>query len=276
MHGARAALQGIVTEQPGADLALFVIWMPMVDTDSEDAAKHAATLFAADARVRQFYDPERRLGLALRAELFSHCLEDSLSVLPDDHPLRPHVQAWSEGPPQALWDAALFYSAGATWNELAPAPVGWAKQVGFIGERGPGEKTGLFFRNDCKSLPVETDWLDEIHLGLAQILPAATAAHATRIQLLSFPGCPNTPIMRTSLEEAIRSVGWAATIEEVNVESLPPSDVRCGYGVPTVLVNGSDLLGAPAPTSTMLNCRAFPDGVPPAAVLAARLKELRP
>lgn len=96
-----------------------------------------------------------------------------------------------------------------------------------------------------------------------------------RIQLLTFPGCPNAHEARQALEQAITRSGLAARIEEVNTTSprTPPALRR--WSSPTILVDGRDVGGEIAPTGG--GCRLYLHrdgqllGAPEAHVLDAAL-----
>lgn len=91
---------------------------------------------------------------------------------------------------------------------------------------------------------------------------------AMKVELLGFPGCPNTPAMRAHLREALAD---PAAFDDVNQEALPESDPRRGWPTPTILVNGRDLFGLPAPSSPAMGCRLYPGGVPTAAEIRTAL-----
>ncbi len=100
----------------------------------------------------------------------------------------------------------------------------------------------------------------------------AIAASQPVIELLGFPECPNTPVMRDQLAAALSQLAPGWTFAETNQEQLPAGDLRRGYPTPTVLVNGRDLFGLPVPHATSLACRIYPGGMPDAAALAERLR----
>ena len=101
---------------------------------------------------------------------------------------------------------------------------------------------------------------------------SALAAPQPAIELLGFPDCPNTPVMRDQLVAALALLAPGWTFAETNQEQLPAGDLRRGYPTPTVLVNGRDLFGLPVPRATSLACRIYPGGIPNAAALAERLR----
>jgi hypothetical protein len=94
------------------------------------------------------------------------------------------------------------------------------------------------------------------------------------IELLGFPGCPNTPELRDNLKAALASMknGW--TFADINQEELPGGDIRRGWPTPTILVSGRDLFGMPPPTTPSMGCRMYPGGVPDAQTIAGRLRSL--
>lgn len=93
-----------------------------------------------------------------------------------------------------------------------------------------------------------------------------------RIELLGFPDCPNTPELRASLTTALASIGTGWTFTDTNQEKLPEGDLRRGWPTPTILVNGRDLFGMPAPTAASMGCRMYAGGVPGASEIAAQLR----
>lgn len=102
--------------------------------------------------------------------------------------------------------------------------------------------------------------------------PAAMNAAQPAIELLGFPGCPNTPAMRDHLNAALASIGKGWTFTDTDQERLPESDLRRGWPTPTVLVNGRDLFGMPPPDGPSMGCRMYAGGVPSAADIADKLR----
>lgn len=103
---------------------------------------------------------------------------------------------------------------------------------------------------------------------------AAMTPEQPRIQLLGFPGCPNTPAMRRNLRAALDAIGRGWTFTDTNQEALPESDTRRGWPTPTILVNGRDLFGMPPPVGDAMGCRIYPGGVPDSGTIGDRLRAL--
>lgn len=94
-----------------------------------------------------------------------------------------------------------------------------------------------------------------------------------KVQLLSFPGCPNTAAALESLREVLASRRPGVHVEEIDTTATDaPAGLR-GWGSPTILIDGQDVGGAVAPGHT--SCRLYRDangrmqGVPPRALIEA-------
>lgn len=85
-----------------------------------------------------------------------------------------------------------------------------------------------------------------------------------RVEFLGFPGCPNTPDLRRSLRAALADLGSPGFLD-TDQSALPEHDPRRGWPTPTILVDGRDLFGMPAPDGAAMGCRLYPGGVPKAA-----------
>jgi hypothetical protein len=85
-----------------------------------------------------------------------------------------------------------------------------------------------------------------------------------KIQLLYFPGCPHVDASRAALREALAAEQIAVGVEEIDVAHPDaPAWVRA-WGSPTILIDGRDVAGQRAPsTSTGVACRLYGGGAPP-------------
>ena len=54
---------------PDTDLSVSIVWIDILEHDSEVVARRAMEGFRPDSRVRHFYDPERRVGRAIAQSL---------------------------------------------------------------------------------------------------------------------------------------------------------------------------------------------------------------
>ena len=95
-------VQEIFEENKSEILYGAIIWTPMIDTDSLEAANLREPGFA-DSRVKQFWDPDRILG-----RLLSQTLRLRIFI---------------------AWDVYLIYLPDHPWNgELPPEPEFWMHQ----------------------------------------------------------------------------------------------------------------------------------------------------
>lgn len=126
-----------------------------------------------DSRVRQFWDPKRRAGIAYRTKVFPTGVEDALSSLPEEHMLRAGLLEAKDAPPKSFpfWDVAFFYERGIRWNDRPPQPTSWSNQVLFYG--GASGATGMFWRDSFKKVPFDSDWSAELTSGLATVTGAS-------------------------------------------------------------------------------------------------------
>jgi hypothetical protein len=81
-----------------------------------------------------------------------------------------------------------------------------------------------------------------------------------KIQLLYFPGCPNVDAARASVRQALAAEALDTPVEEIDVEDPDAPAWARGWGSPTVLVDGADVLGAARAGSSA--CRVYVGGAP--------------
>jgi hypothetical protein len=83
------------------------------------------------------------------------------------------------------------------------------------------------------------------------------------IEFLEIEGCPNAPVLRLRLHNALGASGIESTVIRRDLGALAlHGDPRTAYGSPTILVDGEDLFGAPAPEAGGTCCRYYPGGLP--------------
>lgn len=100
-----------------------------------------------------------------------------------------------------------------------------------------------------------------------------------KIQLLSFPGCPNADVAREALRHALHQVGLPPQFDDVDVSAPDTPEPLKGWGSPTILVNGSDVAGETR--SINPSCRLYEGtstenrGIPPIDVIVGAITGVR-
>jgi len=167
VYGARAVQKEIVKVSRSSGVRVYFVWLPMLPSDSESEARGMARGLAT-SRVRHFYDPQRRAGIAFVEDYFHHDMREALAAFPQEHPLRARLARWAAAPASEspLWDAVMFFAPGVEWNEKSPRPDWWAKQISFYGESERPQPTGRFLRNHVKDGSAESDWFAGAREGM--------------------------------------------------------------------------------------------------------------
>lgn len=156
VHGGEAVKAAILSA--GADRDVFVVWAPMLAGDDAAAASRASSMLAG-SRVRQYWDPERRVGASFRKDLFPDAASRMRSSVPVDHPMAEHLGHREDTQPE--WDIYMFYDPGAQWIDRAPKPASWVRQTARM-QRGDDGLVSLMWIDDYARPPVEgslTDYL---------------------------------------------------------------------------------------------------------------------
>ncbi|MCH8980044.1 MAG: hypothetical protein IH945_12500 [Armatimonadetes bacterium] len=207
------ALDDLAKAFPDADAKFFVVWAPMLGHESHDDAVQQSNSFGGDERFMFYWDEEKRLPISLGAKLRLPSNQDRAEFLgPKKHlPSNRNL----------AWDVYLLYDKDVTWREEPPEPSFWMHQLGHD-ERllDPARLTRAF-----ESL------IDPKH----------------EIVFLTREGCKATPEMRARFEGALRRKGLPEAFKTIDMDEVDADDVRTGYGTPTVLIDGMDLMGAAVP-----------------------------
>lgn len=96
-----------------------------------------------------------------------------------------------------------------------------------------------------------------------------------RIELLFFPGCPHLEAARAQLRRALARTGLPAEWDEHDVTDAATAPALRGYGSPSILIDGVDVVGAPPGEGVA--CRLYSGSeVPGAPPLEALLRALSP
>ncbi|MCV2395232.1 thioredoxin family protein [Actinotalea sp. M2MS4P-6] len=96
-----------------------------------------------------------------------------------------------------------------------------------------------------------------------------------KVQLLYFDGCPGWQVAEARLREALATVGSAAAVERVRVETPEAAEALRFHGSPSVLIDGEDPF-APVGATVGLACRLYrtPDGADSAPTVAQLVEAL--
>lgn len=96
-----------------------------------------------------------------------------------------------------------------------------------------------------------------------------------RIDLLYFQGCPHVDAARTQLGRALAQAGLPSEWNELDVRDASTPPALRGYGSPSILIDGVDVLGAPP--GDALACRFYVGsdlpGAPPLEALLRALNQ---
>ncbi len=261
--GAEVVEKEITARYPASQVDALIVWIPMLPTDNEKAARASATIFPPppEERVTQFYDSRQTLGRAYAHETFAGFYERARKSLSDDHWLATALDdRVAQKRPQ--WDLYMLYAPGVTRdaaNDAPPMPTHWIRHLG----RKEDRKTSTYWQDTPESGPREGDLHAAIRAMADQAIGKPQAKEmAMKIEVLGFEGCPNTPQTKANLEKAVRESGIAAKVAYVDQMKLPEGDRRRGWPSPTVLVDGRDLFGMAKPNGPAMGCRMYAGGAP--------------
>jgi hypothetical protein len=169
VHGAAAIRQALLEDGGPPAGPVFIVWTPMVAGDDEDGAREAMVLFHSP-RVRQYYDPDNRVGKLLRREVFPEAVAKMRSSVPPDHFFAGALGHRPKDTPE--WDIYMFYDPNVRWEERIPRPSRWVRQVARFAEAPGGDLVSLMWRNSYEDPPVEGDLAEQI-AALAGAVPPA-------------------------------------------------------------------------------------------------------
>lgn len=86
-----------------------------------------------------------------------------------------------------------------------------------------------------------------------------------------FGGCPNGPAMISNAREAAGLFPDSVVFEEQLIENNEDAALYSFRGSPTLLINGEDFEGMPAPANPVMSCRYYPGGIPGAEDIRTRI-----
>lgn len=102
VDGADAVRETVLSHERN-DVETAIVWIPMLDDDTEKAIERSAAAFA-EFDVVQFVDSDRVLGR--------------------------HIAHSLGGVDSVAWDIYLFYGSDARWENGVPTPDEWVHQLG--------------------------------------------------------------------------------------------------------------------------------------------------
>ena len=98
-------LENVLEQVSSDDLAIHVVWMPVLPSDNLDAAREAPD-FIPDPRAKHYWNGDQNLGKVYGKTV----------TLPSGREL--------------AWDIYFVFDAGIEWGDEAPVPSDWVHQLG--------------------------------------------------------------------------------------------------------------------------------------------------
>jgi hypothetical protein len=137
VDGAMSAAQAVLSLPCSEDFRLYILWLPVLEADTPQAAEQVQARLPADDRLRHFWDHDLALSRAYHR------------VLQLEQRFRPH---------RIAWDIFLLYGAGVVWNEAPPVPEFWMHQL-FL-EDVPDLDATVLRRELERRIHTDTDRMD--------------------------------------------------------------------------------------------------------------------
>jgi hypothetical protein len=106
--GALAAAHTMLGLPRTAAFRLYILWLPVLETDTLQAVARVRRRLPADDQLGHFWDPDLQLSCAYHRVL-------QLSQRPRRH--------------RIAWDLFLLYGVGHVWREAPPMPDFWMHQL---------------------------------------------------------------------------------------------------------------------------------------------------
>ena len=108
VSGARSAAQAVLLLPPESHFRLYLLWLPVLENDTIEAAVGMRVHFPADDRVWHFWDDDLVISKTFH------------QVLQLGQRQRRH---------RVAWDLFLLYRAGVTWGDVPSVPDFWMHQL---------------------------------------------------------------------------------------------------------------------------------------------------
>ncbi len=108
LSGARSAAEAVLSLSATCDFRLYMLWLPVLENDSLQAAEGVRSSLPRDARLVHFWDYDLIGSKAYH------------QVLQLGRRQRRH---------RVAWDLFLLYRAGTRWGDVPPVPSFWMHQL---------------------------------------------------------------------------------------------------------------------------------------------------
>lgn len=108
VSGAASAAQAVLSLPQRSDFRLYVLWLPVLENDSWQAAEAAHRRLPTDDRMARFWDRDLIVSQSYHR------------VLQLAQRQRRH---------RVAWDLFLLYGAGRVWMDVPPVPDFWMHQL---------------------------------------------------------------------------------------------------------------------------------------------------
>ena len=106
--GAQSAAQAVLSLPVEYDFRLYRVWLPVLETDSLQAAEEVRSAWSHETRLVDFWDADLIISMAYH------------QVLELGYRVRRH---------RVAWDIFLLYRAGLRWADRPPMPSFWMHQL---------------------------------------------------------------------------------------------------------------------------------------------------
>jgi len=103
LQGAESIQKGVIDNMANKNASVIILWTNMLQTDAENTAFRAASLFK-NKNIIQFFDAENKFG-----DVAAHAIN-------------------SQG--TQAWDIYMFFDKSSKWDESLPRPFEYAHQLG--------------------------------------------------------------------------------------------------------------------------------------------------
>jgi hypothetical protein len=108
VSGAQNAAQAVLSLPAENDFRLYRVWLPVLETDTLQAAEEVRSSGSHETRLADFWDADLIISTAYH------------QVLELGYRMRRH---------RVAWDIFLLYQAGIPWSDRPPVPSFWMHQL---------------------------------------------------------------------------------------------------------------------------------------------------